>query len=193
MTAYAPDPGLESRWTLPRVDCPHPERWTSDDSDSTEHEVTLLVAAFVRALQPDYVIETGSAWGQTTLAIGVALAANGHGFLDSLEPDPERAAYTRNRCAGLSSRYLQVHEVPSLEFEPRAPIVDFLWLDSLLHLRADEARRFRPWMRKGTIIGMHDSGPHHALGPSLDRLLAEGWLSAIQLPTPRGVTFLEKR
>jgi hypothetical protein len=36
-----------------------------------------LVAAFVRALQPETVLETGSAFGQTAEAIGRALAANG--------------------------------------------------------------------------------------------------------------------
>jgi hypothetical protein len=60
----------EARFTPPRPDCPHPEWWTSTDDDSTECEVTALVAAFVVALQPELVIETGTAFGQTAEAIG---------------------------------------------------------------------------------------------------------------------------
>lgn len=69
--------GSEARFTPPRPECPYPEWWTSTDVDSTECEVTALVAAFVVALQPELVIETGTAFGQTAEAIGHAVAANG--------------------------------------------------------------------------------------------------------------------
>lgn len=171
----------EDVFTSPRLDCPHPEYWTATDGDSTEIEVTGLVAAFVRALQPETVLETGTAFGQTAEAIGRALQANGHGQLISLEPDPERAALARQRCQGLP---VVILEAPSLSHTPNRPI-DFAWFDSLLHLRADEFRRFRPWMHRRTVVGFHDTGPQHPVR----RLLADLPLFPLYLPTPRGVCF----
>ena len=85
-------PAPESRYYQPTVDCPHPERWTSTDDDSTEIEVSDLAWGLVRATQPSLCVETGAAWGQTAERIGWALAANGHGHLYTLEPDRRRAA-----------------------------------------------------------------------------------------------------
>ena len=93
----------EATWTQPRPDCPNPGRWHSTDNQSTEIEVTELIAGFVRALQPDYVIETGSCIGQTSHAIGLALRDNGHGRLDTMETDPDRAAIARRRLRRLPS------------------------------------------------------------------------------------------
>src|SRR4051794_12477245 len=64
-------PRNEDRRVAPSDECPHPEWWTSIDSDSsTEREVTHLIAGLVRGLQPHYIIETGTAFAQTTRAIG---------------------------------------------------------------------------------------------------------------------------
>ena len=178
--------GSEARWTQPNDWCPHPERWTSTDPQSTEVEVSALVAGFVRALQPDYVIETGSCIGQTTVAIALALAANRNGRLDSLEVDPERAAFTRKRLeATVVDPRAVVHEVASLDFTPTGPI-GFAWLDSLMELRLPEFDRYRPWMGPGTIVGFHDTAPHHgAWAAELERLAG---VRPIRLRTPRGVT-----
>lgn len=178
---------LESRFTEPREDCPHPDRWHSSDADSTEWEVTELVAAWVKALRPDVVVETGSAWGQTSQAIGQALRS-GEGHLHTLEPDPERAGASRDRCKGLP---VTVHEVPSLEWEP-VDGIGFAWLDSLHALRVPEFRAFLPHMARGAFVGFHDTGPHQgALRDEILTLEAEGLLLPIFLPTPRGVCFAE--
>ena len=109
----------ESNWTAGRDDCRHPEWWTASDVDSAEFEVTELVAAWVRALQPEYVIETGTAFGQTARAIGKALRKNGHGRLDTIEVNPNRVRQARIVTRGLP---VIVNECPSLEFTPAAPI-----------------------------------------------------------------------
>src|SRR3546814_13227118 len=88
---------LESRFTESRKDCPHPERWHSPDSDSTEIEVSRLAAAFVEALRPDLVIETGSAFGQTAELIGQVLFTAGVGHLVTFEVDPARVAANAER------------------------------------------------------------------------------------------------
>lgn len=175
----------ESTWTRPRPDCPYPERWHSTDPQSTELEVSELVAAFVRAIQPDYVLETGTCVGQTAQAIGMALEANHHGRLDTLESDPERAEFSRGRCDGLP---VTVHCADSMTFTP-AGRIGFAWLDSRTDLRIPEFDRFRPWMSPGTIVGFHDTAPHHGVYGSHVETLSGA--RPIRLRTPRGVTFVE--
>ncbi len=178
-------PVPESTWTKAREDCPHPEWWTATDPQSTEIEVSTLVAAFVRALQPDLVVETGTCLGQTAWMIGSALHANRHGHLDTLETDEERAAIARERCAGLP---VTVHSVSSLEFTPPGPI-GFAWLDSRTELRIPEFEHLRPHLPAGAIVGFHDTGPHQGgWGRDVEHLPGT---QAIRLRTPRGVTFVE--
>lgn len=175
----------ESEFTGARPDCPHPQRWTAADAHSTECEVTELVAAFVRALQPDYVVETGSCWGQTAEAIGQALLANGQGRLVTLEVEPAKVVATQARCAGLP---VDVVQASSLAWMPEHP-VDFAWFDSLTHLRPEEFRRYLPHMHDRTVVGFHDTGPQHPVRDLLRPLEQEGLIVPLYLPTPRGVCF----
>lgn len=180
----------EARFSPPSRWCPHPDRWHSTDDHSTEVEVSELIAGLVRGTQPDYVVETGSAWGQTAEAIGKALQANGHGWLVSLEPDPERAEFARERCAGLP---VHIRKTISLAFIPGEPI-DLLFSDSLFPLRLEEFRKFERDMPSGALVVFHDTAPG-AGGGQLgnyrglsDQIAAElphiPWLN---LRTPRGV------
>lgn len=178
----------EATWTDPRDDCPHPEWWHATDHDSTEVEVSELVAGFVRALQPEYVVETGTCFGQTAHAIGIALMQNGHGELDTIEIDSVVAQVAFRRCATPLDLPVTIQQMSSLDFVPRQQI-DFAWFDSEMELRVPEFRRFEKWMKpKHTIVGFHDTGPHKGvLGPLVRGLGAK----TLQLPTPRGVTFLQ--
>ena len=151
-----------------------------------------MVAGLIRGLQPDYVIETGSAWGQTAEAIGKALLRNGRGFLHSIELDTHRVAATRQRCDGLP---VEVHRMSSLDFSPALdytaqPVIDLAFFDSLLELRVPEFRRFRPWMRVGTIVAFHDTRPGRDLRDDIERELSDA-IRFIHLPTPRGITIGE--
>jgi hypothetical protein len=178
----------ESVFTPARPDCLHPEHWHSDDADSAEHEVTELVAAFVRAVQPQIVVETGTAWGATALAIGRALVRNGHGRLYTLEPDPHRADHSRRLCGNVP---VTVVEKASLDWEPPDG-VGFAWFDSLTHLRVAEFRAYASRLAAGAVVGFHDCGPQHgSLRASVEQLGEEGLLRPIYLPTPRGVIFAE--
>lgn len=175
----------ESTFTAPRPDCPNPQWWSSTDPQSTEIEVSELVAGFVRALQPEYVVETGTCIGQTAWIIGESLRTNGHGRLDTLEPDLARAEASRAACAGLP---VTVHCVSSMEFTPAEPI-GFAWLDSRTDLRVPEFERFRRYIVPGAIVGFHDTSPHQgAWGRAVESLPGT---RAIRLRTPRGVTFVE--
>jgi predicted O-methyltransferase YrrM len=190
---------LESTWTEPRADCPHPERYHAPDPDTTETEVTTLVAAFVTALQPDVVVETGSAFGFTSQAIGEALHANGQGMLYTYEVDRDRARDTLNRVAGLPVIVAQrpslagIADLIGIGHEKR---VRFAFLDSLLELRVPELQAIRPLLAPGAIVGVHDCGePEHTKYGAFSREVAVAAMklgfNRISLPTPRGVTFLQ--
>lgn len=174
----------ESTWTAPSDWCPHPEHWHSTDPQSTELEVCELVGGFVRALQPDYVLETGTCVGVMARHIGLALRENGHGNLDTLEVDQKRCDAARQVCDGLPVR---VHRCDSMAFEP-VDTIDFAWFDSLTALRVAEFERFLPYMRPGTVVGFHDTAPHHGLWSNR---LPDLTGRSIALRTPRGVTFIE--
>ena len=175
----------ESVFTRPRPDCPHPEHWHSVDAYSTELEVSELVATFVRALQPDLVVETGTCVGVTSGMVGEALAANGHGRLVSLETDEDRVRVAREHCAGLP---VEVRHESSLDYVPDEPI-GFAWLDSLVKLRVLEFERFRTHLAPGAIVGFRDTSPHHGdWGRAVEAVPGP---RCIRRRTPRGVTFLE--
>lgn len=172
----------EDQFTAPSGWQPHPEWWHADTADAAEWEVTGLVAAFTRALQPGIVVETGTNTGQTARAVGYALRINGHGHLYTLESDPALAGAAEQSCAGLP---VTVICGDSLTWEPPGP-VGLAWLDSGLGIRAAELERLAPHLEDGAVVGVHDTGPQH---PVAALLAAAGWFRAITLRTPRGVTF----
>lgn len=167
----------ESDFTAPTAECPDPSRWRAYDSDTAEVEVIVLISALITALQPEIVVETGTAFGYTAEAIGLALQRNGHGHLHTVEVDHNRCAVALARCEGLP---VTVHERSSMEWMPPGP-VDFALFDSLFELRRSEYERFLPWFSARCVVAFHDTGPQHPLRESLDGL------PLTYLPTPRGL------
>jgi predicted O-methyltransferase YrrM len=190
----------ESAFTAPHAGCPRPELWNAPDSDSTEVEVSELVGALVRALQPELVVETGTAYGYTAVRIGLALMRNGHGRCVSLETDGARAAHARHRLleTGVLPAVVEVREQSSLDYEPEDKI-GFAWFDSLYELRVDEFLRYYALgcLPAGTIVGFHDTTSglrqHHLdVRAEIDNRLANR-VTALYLPTPRGVGLCQVR
>lgn len=173
----------ESEWTPPSAWCSHPENWSADTADATEHEVSNLIAALVTALQPELVVETGSNTGQTSAAIGLALWQNGHGRLDTIEFDA-----TLHQLAVLRTDGMPVNCIhgSSLDYEPPAPI-DFGFFDSDAHIRHLEIGRLLPHFSQGALLAVHDTGPQHPVLTYLQPLINNGRLTALNLRTPRGV------
>jgi predicted O-methyltransferase YrrM len=161
--------------------------WNAEDVETTEVEVAELVAAFVRAIQPEIVLETGCWHGFTTVAIAQALAKNGHGGLVSIEHDGEVADIARRRCAGFSNTTILVCD--SLTYTPHGS-VQFAWLDSSLGIREAEFRKYYPFLTG--IVGFHDTGRHHGVvREQVERLASEALLRPAFLNTPRGCAFCE--
>ncbi len=178
----------EARFTKPRPDCPHPERWTSQDIEATEDQVIDGIAGLVRMLQPGLVLETGSHRGFATRAIGDALAANGHGRLVSVEIDPRLHAEAVERCRGLECVEIRLGSSLELVLDET---IDFAWFDSGPGtVRYEEFKRFFPQMTHRTIVGFHDVAPH-MLRALVIRLTEEGCLVPVFLPTPRGVAICQ--
>lgn len=190
-------PQPESRFIDADDRCPHPERWTSTDGDSTECEVGVMIAGLVTGLQPSLVVETGAAFGITTVAIAGALKRMERGRLIALETDPDRAAEARQRLAEFNG-YAQIVEESSLTWKPPGKI-DLLFSDSFYETRVPEFWHLRPWMRTGTIIVFHDTAPgrgtHRLDGFSLrqkiNALADIHAFNVIHLPTPRGISIAE--
>lgn len=196
----------ESEVTPPSDWQPHPGRWHSTDDESTELEVTELVAALVRAIQPDMVLETGTAFGQTTRAIAEALVRNGQGRLWTVDLDVARQHAVSLSTLGDGMRPVPITDVVTFinghseEWEPPADVCfAFAFHDCDMRRRAEVFRHFRPWYRPGTIVAFHDMAPSfnvgpHAYGagePSILPLVDEGLIRIITLRTPRGITIAE--
>ena len=112
-------PGRENLYTAPRPDCPHPEWWSAENIMATECELSELVAALVRATQPEFVVEIGSHYGQTAYLIGMAIRKNGHGEFVSLEIDYGLWGSACHRCSGVSEA--KIININSLEYIPPKP------------------------------------------------------------------------
>lgn len=178
----------ESRFTPPREECPFPDRWTSNDVDSTEHEISYLVGAFIVALQPDFCVETGTAFGQTAVEIGKALKLNGQGELFSFEIDASRFISSVNKITE-NDLPVTIFQRSSLDFNPTKQI-DFAWFDSYCEIRATEFLHYYPKMHSSTVVGFHDTGPQHGpMKSTVDKLADDGYIQPMFLPTPRGVCF----
>lgn len=188
-------PGIrrECDFTAPNSWCPHPERWTTADQESAENEVIALVTGFVYAIQPDCVVETGTATGATAHEIGRALKANGHGKLWTIELDTELACKAAKRFT-LSELPINVVNRNSLHWMP-PNMIDFAWIDSgPAETRAAEIRRWRHWFRPGAIIGVHDTAPNNGrqvTAGMIAQIIDDFHWNPISLRTPRGVTFLQ--
>lgn len=192
----------ESKYTRPHAAAWHPEWWHAPDGDSTEDEVSELVGAMVRGMQPEVVVETGTAFGFTTRYIGDALRRNGHGVLYSVDIDEERLAHARALLAGGEGRPsllapdgpVHVLQQSSLEFVPPAPI-DFAFFDSLYELRVDEFLFYRDQgaLRPGAIVAFHDwtskirGQDYDVQGELEERLVRPGLVRLVYLPSPRGL------
>lgn len=175
----------ESEFTPPSEHCPNPQHWTARDGMGTEEEVIELVAAFVRAIQPELVVETGTYLGFASKAIGEALKKNGHGKLITLEIDTECADKASELCKDLP---VEVICTSSLNWLPPQHI-DFAWFDSEGPLRPKEFLHYYPFL-KGSTVGFHDTAPHHPTRSYIEAEISDK-ISPIYLKTPRGVCFAE--
>src|SRR5271168_2442860 len=185
---------LQPEYHRATPECPHPERWHMYDSMTAEVEVLEFLKAIVTTIKPELVVETGTFSGLSTLHIAEGLKANGFGRVITCEYDAKVFAAAQNRFAasGLGG-WIDARNESSLEMNV-AGRIDLLFCDSDAPLRGQEVRKFLPQMNPNGLILMHDaSSSMKTVREAALQLEAEGLLSVLLLPTPRGLVMAQKK
>ncbi len=178
----------------PTPECPHPERWHMYDSMTAEAEVLEFLRTLVTTLKPNLVVETGSFLGVSTLWIAEGLKANGFGKIISCEYDPVVFARAQEKIAASPlAPWIELRNESSLEMRIEGTI-DIFFSDSDMPIREAEVKRFLPQIRPTGLILMHDASSHlKTVREAAFQLEDEGLVSAIFLPTPRGLVLAQRR
>ena len=185
---------LQPEYHRPTPECPHPERWHMYDSMTAEVEVLEFLRTIVTTIKPDLVVETGTFSGISTLWIAEGLKANGRGRVITCEFD--RAIYenakARIETSGLG-QWIELRNESSLEMKIEGTI-DLFFSDSDMPIREQEIRRFLPQINPYGLILMHDASSHlKIVREAALKLEQDGLISAVLLPTPRGLVVAQKR
>ena len=175
-------------------ECPHPERWSMYDSMTAEVEVLEFLRALVTTIKPALVVETGAFLGASTLWIAEGLKLNNFGKIISCELDPLVFAKAKEKIdASPLSPWIDLRNESSLEMKIDGAI-DLFFSDSDLSVREQEIRHYLPQINPNGVILMHDANTHRPIVRDAARKMqAEGLLSVVCLPTPRGLVVAQKR
>lgn len=175
-------------------ECPHPQRWHMYDSMTAELEVLEFLRTLVTTVKPQLIVETGSFLGASTLWMAEGLKANGFGKIISCEFDPVVFIKAKENVANSGlSEWIDLRNESSVEMQITGTI-DLLYSDSDLPIREAEVRLFLPQLRTNGLVLIHDASSHlKIVREAAQRLEAEGKLSCIFLPTPRGLVLAQKR
>jgi predicted O-methyltransferase YrrM len=178
----------------PTAECPHPEHWSMYDSMTAEAEVLEFLRTLITTIKPNLVVETGSFLGVSTLWIAEGLKRNGFGRIVSCEFDPVVYAKARENIASSGlAEWIDLRNESSLEMQVDSGI-DLLFSDSDPPIREQEVKRFLPQMKTHGLILMHDASSHlKIVREAALKMEAEGLLSVVLLPTPRGLVVAQKR
>jgi predicted O-methyltransferase YrrM len=91
------------------------------------------------------------------------------------------------------AEWIELQNESSLTMEVTGTI-DLFYSDSDLEIREQEVRRYLPQIRPTGLILMHDAASHPGVvREAALRLEAEGLISVVLLPTPRGLVVAQKR
>lgn len=175
-------------------ECPEPKRWRMYDSMTAEFEVLEFLRTLVTTLKPKLIVETGAFLGVSTVWMAEGLRRNGEGRIISCEFDPVVFAKAQEKIAasGLAD-WIELRNASSLEMQVEGKI-DLFFSDSDLDIREQEVRRFLPQINPAGLILMHDASSHPGtVREAAQRLEAEGLISLLLLPTPRGLAIAQKK
>ena len=175
-------------------ECPHPERWSMYDSMTAEVEVLEFLRTLITTVKPALVVETGSFLGVSTLWIAEGLKQNGFGRIISCEFDPIVFAQAKEKIAASGlAEWIELRNESSLEMKIPGTI-DLFFSDSDMPVREQEVKRFLPQINPQGLILMHDASSHlKIVRDAAFKMEAEGLLSVVMLPTPRGLVIAQKR
>ncbi|MGA3087147.1 MAG: CmcI family methyltransferase [Terriglobales bacterium] len=161
---------------------------------TAEAEVLEFLRTVVTTIKPGLVLETGTFSGISTLWIAEGLKANGQGRVISCEFDTKiyENAKARIQASGLAA-WIELRNESSLDTKVDG-VIDLLFSDSDMPIREQEIRRFLPQINPYGLILMHDASSHlKIVRDAARRLEQDGLISAVFLPTPRGLVVAQKR
>ena len=189
---HGSDPKPEYHRATP--ECPHPERWRMFDTMTAEVEVLEFLRCLMTTMKPRLVVETGTFLAVSTLYIAEGLKQNGSGKIITCEPDKEVFAKAKEKIDGSGlKKWIEYRCESSLDVKAPGQI-DVLFCDSLPELREPEVRHFLPNINPNGLILMHDASSHlKIVREAALRMEAEGLISVVLLPTPRGLVIAQKR
>ena len=185
-------------------ECPSHERWSMIDSMTAEVEVLEFIATLVTTIKPRLVVETGSFLGVSTEWIARGLERNGPlgtpgnagqpAKVISCEYDPVVFQKAKSRIeASPLSPWIELRNESSLDMIVDGTI-DLFFSDSDLPIREAEVKRFLPQINPNGIILMHDASSHlKVVRDAALKMEAEGLISVVLLPTPRGLVVAQPR
>jgi predicted O-methyltransferase YrrM len=178
----------------PTPECPEPKNWSMVDSMSAELEVLELLATLVTTIKPRLIVEPGSFLGVSTEWMARGLQRNGFGKIISCEFDPVVYARAKERLAASPLMpFIELRNESSLDMKIDGTI-DLFFSDSDMPIREQEVKRFLPQINPNGIILMHDASSHHkVVRDAAKSMEAEGLLSVVLLPTPRGLAIAQPR
>lgn len=191
---------LQPEYHRATPECPEPQRWSMIDSMTAEVEVLEFIATLVTTIKPRLVVETGSFLGVSTEWIARGLERNGplpdgtDARVISCEYDAVVYEKAKARIEGSPlGRWIELRNESSLEMKVDGTI-DFLFSDSDMSIREAEVKRFLPQMNPNGIILMHDASSHlKVVREAALKMEAEGLISVVLLPTPRGLVIAQPR
>jgi prolipoprotein diacylglyceryl transferase len=188
---HGSDPKPEYHRATP--ECPHPERWRMFDTMTAEVEVLEFLRCLMTTMKPRLVVETGTFLAVSTLYMAEGLKENGSGKIITCEPDKDVFAKAKEKidASGLK-KWIEYRCESSLEVKVPGQI-DVLFCDSLPELREPEVRHFLPSINPNGLILMHDASSHLKTVRDAALREAEGLISVVLLPTPRGLVIAQKR
>jgi len=101
-------------------------------------------------------------------------------------------AKARIASSGLND-WIELRNESSLEMKVEGTI-DLLFSDSDMPIREQEVRRYLPQISPFGLILMHDASSHlKQVRDAALKLEADGLISVVLLPTPRGLVVAQKR
>jgi predicted O-methyltransferase YrrM len=144
----------------PHVAEERPELFHVMRDDGTEFEVMNLLHALTVAFKFENVLETGTQYGYSTLAIASALEFNGRGRITTVEMREDCV----HRARGLAARWdlerwidFRCRDTSTFVEEYDGPPFDFMFLDSELGQRAEEFRVLYDRAKVSGIVSIHDT------------------------------------
>lgn len=175
--------------------CPNPSGWRAHQDGGIEEDLLAFLTALVQFLKPQLILETGTYYGTSAIALARGCVANGFGYVHTLEIDGDRVKEANRRItkAGLGE-WVLVHEAASIpESADSVPL--FSWVFGLIDLmfvdgnveRWKEIRRFERYLSARALVVAHDAAdPDSGYDTLTD-------YHRVEIGSPTGLAILQRR